>query len=208
MLLKGSSLMIVKKWTVGSYFTNCYLVECGETKQAIIVDPGFDSNSEAKAILEEIREKGLHVNYIVNTHGHPDHTSGNKRMKKETEAPILIHKQDAPMLNQLPPADQLLEDEDIIKFGHVTLQVLHTPGHTRGGICLLGEDAVFTGDTLFAGSIGRTDFPGGSYKQIMRSIQEKLVVLPDHLIVYPGHGPKSTISKEKRNNPFMKSVFK
>ncbi|MEA2089428.1 MAG: MBL fold metallo-hydrolase [Thermoproteota archaeon] len=209
--------MIVKRWVVGSYFTNCYVVRCAETKEAILIDPGFSNNTEAEKILREAEEKGLRTKYVVNTHGHPDHTSGNHFMKKKTGAPILIHEYDAPMLTKAgkgstglfgvearsPPADKLLHDEDVVKFGNIALKVLHTPGHSRGSISLLGENAVFTGDTLFAGSIGRTDFPGASYKQLMRSIKERLATLPDHFIVYPGHGPVSTIKEEKKSNPFL-----
>lgn len=212
--------MITKMFTVGTLCTNCYVVGCTETREAIIVDPGFNTDTEAKTVLKEINQRELRVKYIVNTHGHPDHTAGNGIMKKLTGAPVLIHEYDAPMLTDaaknlsmlfglrtpsLPPADQLLHDGDIIKVGNVALRVLHTPGHSRGSISLLGDDAVFTGDTLFAGSIGRTDFPDSSYEEIIRSLK-KLATLPDHVKVYPGHYPTSTIGEEKRSNPFLRNL--
>lgn len=212
--------MITKMFTAGPLCTNCYVVGCTETKEAIIIDPGFNTNPEAKTVLKEINQRELRVKYIVNTHGHPDHTAGNGVVKKLTGAPVLIHEYDAPMLTDaaknlsmlfgfriasLPPADQLLHDGDIIQAGDVALRVLHTPGHSRGSISLLGADAVFTGDTLFAGSIGRYDLPGASFREIMLSIK-KLATLPDHTKVYPGHGPASTIGEEKRQNPFLQNL--
>lgn len=207
--------MKVQMFTVGALFTNCYLVSCEKTKEAIIIDPGFDTETEAKKIVKKAEQEGLGIKYIVNTHGHPDHVSGNIYIKNFTDAPILIHELDAPMLSKndaaimfglrLKPtqADKILRDGDAIMFGQVLLRVLHTPGHSPGSISLLGDNAVFTGDTLFAGSIGRTDFAGSSYKDIMRSLKEKLATLPDNFIVYPGHGPISTIGEEKRSNPFL-----
>jgi len=209
--------MIIKMLTVGALYTNCYIVGCAEAKEALIMDPGFDREAEAQRILREVDQRDLQVRYIVNTHGHPDHTSGNGVVKKATGAPILIHEYDAPMLSEAgkslarlfgfrtgsPPADKMLHDGDVIQIGGVTLKVLHTPGHSRGSISLLGDDVVFTGDTLFAGSIGRYDLPGGSFQEIMRSIKNRLARLPDHVKVYPGHGPASTIGEEKRNNPFL-----
>jgi len=209
--------MILKRFTFGMYLTNCYVLGCEETKEATVIDPGFDKDREAKEILNFIEQNGLHVKYIVNTHGHADHTAGNGIIKKATGAPILIHEDDAIMLTPVaktfsrvfglrvtsPPADKALRDGDVIQVGRVKLVVLHTPGHSRGGISLLGEDFVFSGDTLFAGSIGRTDFPGASFEEIIHSIKTKLMTLPDHFKVYPGHGPVTTISSEKKHNPFL-----
>ena len=213
--------MIIKMLTVGALYTNCYIVGCAETKEALIMDPGFDREVEAQRILREVDQRDLQVRYIVNTHGHPDHTSGNGVIKKATGAPILIHEYDAQMLTEAgkslarlfgfrtesPPADKMLHDGDVIQIGGVTLRVLHTPGHSRGSVSLLGDDVVFTGDTLFAGSIGRYDLPGGSLKEIMRSLKNRLARLPDHVKVYPGHGPASTIGEEKKNNPFLLMEF-
>ena len=209
--------LILKMFTFGMYLTNCYVVGCEETKDAIVIDPGFDKDREAKEILSFIEQNGLHVKYIVNTHGHADHTAGNGIIKKATGASILIHEDDAIMLTTVaktfsrvfglrvtsPPADRTLRDGDVIQVGRVKLVVLHTPGHSRGGISLLGENFVFSGDTLFAGSIGRTDFPGASFEEIIHSIKTKLVTLPDHFKVYPGHGPVTTIGEEKKHNPFL-----
>jgi glyoxylase-like metal-dependent hydrolase (beta-lactamase superfamily II) len=209
--------MIVKMLTVGTLWTNCYLVGCEEKREAVVIDPGFDGVKEAEKIMKVVDKEKLHVKYIVNTHGHSDHISGNRILKEMTGAPILIHEYDAPMLTNSernfsymygekatsPPADQLLHEGDIINVGNIRLKVLHTPGHSKGGISLLCDDVVFTGDTLFAGSIGRTDFPGASYREIMDSIRVKLAVLPDYLKVYSGHGPTSTIGEEKKSNPFL-----
>jgi len=212
--------MITKMFTVGTLYTNCYVVGCNETKEALIIDPGFDTELVAKRILREADQLELQIKYIVNTHGHPDHIAGNGIVKKLTSVPILIHEYDAPMLTKatenltilsglrtvsLPPADQMLYDGDIVQVGDVALRVLHTPGHSRGSISLVGADAVFTGDTLFAGSIGRYDLPGASYEEIMLSIK-KLATLPDRMKVYPGHGPTSTIGEEKRHNPFLQNL--
>lgn len=208
--------MIVKMLTLGTLYTNCYVVGCAETKEALIIDPGFEENEEAERVLREVNQHGLRVKYIVNTHGHPDHIGGNGIIKKATGAPILIHEYDAPMLTggadnvsglfglraTSPPADKMLHEGDIIQAGKITLRILHTPGHSKGSISLLGEDVVFTGDTLFAGSIGRYDLPGASYKEIIRSVK-RLATLPEHVKVYPGHGPTSTIGKEKKSNPFL-----
>lgn len=170
--------MIIKMLTVGALYTNCYIVGCAETKEALIVDPGFDREVEAQRILREVNQRDFQVRYIVNTHGPPDHISGNGVIKKATGAPILIHEYDAPMLARAgksmaklfglrvesPPADKMLHDGYVIQIGGIRLKVIHTPGHSRGSISLLGDDVVFTGDTLFAGSIGRYDLPGGSFE--------------------------------------------
>lgn len=207
--------------TVGSLFTNCYVVWCSKTKEAIVIDPGFDRQGEAGKVLEVLKENNLEVKFIVDTHGHPDHTCGNGIVKGATDAPILIHRLDANMLSEAgkrlagffgfrvvsPVADGFFKNADVVGFGDVVLRVLHTPGHSPGSVSLVGENCVFTGDTLFAGSIGRVDLPGGSGEEIMRSLREKLAILPDKFVVYPGHGPKSTIGEEKRNNPFLQGDF-
>jgi len=196
--------MFVKMFTVGMLGTNCFLVGDTESHEALIIDPGFDRESEAKNILNEIERNGFKVKYIINTHGHPDHHGGNRAIKESTKAPILIHEYDAPMISN-PPADRKLHDGDLIEVGSIKLRVIHTPGHSKGSIILLGADAVFSGDTLVAGSIGRFDLPGGSIDEIKNSLKNKLLTLPDHLKVYPGHGPVSTIGEERRNNPFLQS---
>lgn len=196
--------------------TNCYVASCEETRETAIIDPGFDNQLEAKVVITFINDNGLKLKFIINTHGHPDHTSGNEVLKKRFHVPISIHENDACMLDATskgaarfsgfdwfsPPADILLHDGDSVKFGKVTLKVMHTPGHTTGSILLLDEKEVFTGDTLFAGSIGRVDLPGGSERDMRLSLK-KLLRLPDQCVVYPGHGPTTTMGEEKRVNPFL-----
>lgn len=191
--------MIIKRFSVGWLSTNCYVVGCEGTKEAVVIDPGLESEREAEEILDFIKEKRLHIKYIVNTHGHSDHTAGNTIMKGATGAPILIHESDASCVQ----ADKKLRDGDVIHVGCLKLVVLHTPGHTKGGISLLGDNVVFTGDTLFSGAIGRTDFPGGSYQELIISIRSKLLPLPDAVEVYPGHESPTTLGREKKNNPFL-----
>ncbi|MEM3673828.1 MAG: MBL fold metallo-hydrolase [Candidatus Bathyarchaeia archaeon] len=208
--------MIIQMFTVGKLFTNCYIVACSETREAIIIDPGFDSASEAEKIFKFIEEKALKLKYIVNTHGHPDHICGNGIVRKQFQTPILVHEKDAFMLGTFgkviakffgfnsssPSADILLKDGDHVKFGKIALKVMHTPGHSPGSISLLSENEVFTGDTLFAGSIGRTDLPQSSESDMKESLK-KLANLPDSFKVYPGHGPTTTIGGEKQSNPFF-----
>ncbi len=194
--------MFVKMFTVGMLGTNCFLVADAESKEALLIDPGFDSESEAKPILKEIEQNRLKVKYILNTHGHPDHVGGNAILRKLTNAPVLIHEHDSALLSS-PSADRRLHDGDLIEIGSIKLRVIHTPGHSKGSVILLGTDCVFSGDTLFTGSIGRYDLPGGSLKEIQSSLKNKLMTLPDNFKVYPGHGPASTIGEERRNNPFL-----
>ncbi len=212
--------MNIRMLTVGSFFTNCYLVWCDKTKETIVIDPGFSHQNETAKVLSFLEKNRFDVKFIVDTHGHPDHTCGNGVVKNATGARILIHKLDANMLSQSksgvetlfgfnftsPSADDFLEEDDDVRFGEITLRTMHTPGHSPGSISLLGSNCVFSGDTLFAGSIGRVDLPGGSSKDILQSLG-KLVVLPEGFVVYPGHGPKSTIGEEKRNNPFLRKDF-
>ena len=207
--------MIITELAVGPIQANCYIVGCEETKAAAVIDPGDD----ADRILMDLAESKLTVSCIINTHGHFDHVGANKRLKEVTGADIMIHELDAPMLSELaatagamglraddsPPADRILADNDTITFGNITLTVLHTPGHTRGGISLFTEGHVFVGDTLFAGSVGRTDFPGGDFATLKASVKSKLYVLDDDTIVYPGHMGRTTIGREKQSNPFVRA---
>jgi hydroxyacylglutathione hydrolase len=198
--------MQIQTFNVGMLSTNCYVANCTKTREAIIIDPGFDYTHEADQIMRYVDKNTLKVKFIVNTHGHSDHIQGDKILKRKYGVPICIHALDEHYLNELgesiPPANILLEDGTVLKFGQSTLKVMHTPGHTLGGISLVGEKLVFTGDTLFAGGIGRTDFGGGSDRDMKLSL-EKLMCLPDDYVVFPGHGAVSSIGEEKRVNPFL-----
>lgn len=198
--------MDIETFTVGMLSTNCYVVTCEETKEAIIIDPGLDFEEEANPIFDYIDKKKLKIRFVVNTHGHSDHITGDGVMQKKYCVPVCVHKLDSVFLKNFEknalPSNILLSDGDNIKFGNVSLRVLHTPGHTMGCICLVGDKTVFTGDTLFAGSIGRTDFPESSPRDMTASLK-KLINLSDDLLVYPGHGEISIMIREKRFNPFF-----
>ncbi len=198
--------MLIEMFTVGMLSTNCYVVSNPKTQETIIIDPGLDLPSEANPIYDHVEAGNLKVKYIVNTHGHSDHIRGNTLMQKKYKVPICIHPDDLQSLGGLEkenlPANVVLEEGNLIQIGSETLKVMHTPGHTPGSICLVGTNLVFTGDTLFAGGIGRTDLPGGSYSDMRLSLQ-KLVLLPDYFLVYPGHGFTTLIGEEKRINPFL-----
>ncbi len=208
--------MFIKSYELGPLGTNSYLVACEKCKEAIVVDPVSDGN----VLAEAIEENGFKLCSIVNTHDHSDHTAGNLSIKERFNVPIYIHRDDAERLKEpqdavlnlwfkgdrSPPADIILEDGDEIKVGDFSLKVIHTPGHTPGGICLLSEEdeVLFSGDTLMAGSIGRTDLMGGSYKDIILSIKMRLLTLNEGVTVYPGHGGTTTIGHEKRHNMFLR----
>lgn len=196
--------------------TNTWLVWDEASLNAILIDPAAPSG----ALLERIHELGLKVPLIVNTHGHGDHIGGNDFFKNALGAKVLIHPADAHLLTdnklnfseylgsplQLSPADLLAEDGESISLGSHSFKIIHTPGHTPGCICLHSDKFLFSGDTLFELSVGRTDFPGGSRQQIQKSIRERLYILPDDTVVYPGHGPRTTIGMEKQNNPFVRPL--
>ncbi|MEW6686892.1 MAG: MBL fold metallo-hydrolase [Candidatus Edwardsbacteria bacterium] len=207
--------MLLEQIVIGELETDCYLLSCSQTRDCAIIDPG----AEPERILQVVRKNKFNPVYIINTHGHIDHIGGNHKIKEETKAEILIHSKDASMLTRpdknfslfiaqwvtSPPADRLIKEGEIIKIGSLSLEILHTPGHSPGSITLKVGGAIFCGDTLFAGSIGRTDLPGGSEKILLQSIKEKLLTLPDDTIVYPGHGQNTTIGEERKFNPFLKS---
>jgi glyoxylase-like metal-dependent hydrolase (beta-lactamase superfamily II) len=212
--------MRIEQFSVGMMEVCCYVVSCSQTKEAVIIDPGGGESE----ILGYCTENGLQVKYLIATHGHPDHVCGNARLQKETGARILMHHDDASFfwqpetkqyfsmlgLPQSPTPDELVKDDDRIHFGTEQLQVIHTPGHTPGGICLYSEPNCFTGDTLFAGGVGRTDFPGGSTEELLNSIRNRLLTLPQDTIVWPGHGyggSRSTIGAEAAGNPFLQGSY-
>ena len=199
--------MQIQTFTVGMLSTNCYVANCLETREAIIIDPGFEAPYEAEQVIHYVDAQALKVKFIVNTHGHSDHISGDAVLKRKYGVPVCIHTYDSHCLNdlgeKLSQANILLEDGGLLRFGQVTLKVMHTPGHSLGSVSLVGDKLVFTGDTLFAGGIGRTDFAGGSDCD-MRCSLEKLLRLPDNYVVYPGHGAVSTMGEEKRFNPFLR----
>lgn len=249
---------MIKNFTFGLIKTNCYLVFCPETRDAGIIDPDPRTKNEKNELVREIKRRHLSIKYIINTHYHSDHIGGNRILKENYHAQILIHEMDASVLpepwkwwqrmiqadpthhcpicgnqgNYLnvipeqnkavlgcpacgfnfdilssPPADRLLHQGDLINIGNLIFKVIHTPGHTPGGICLYSEKEriLFSGDTLFCGSIGRTDNIDASYEDIMKSVNI-LAQLPGDTIVYPGHGAPTTISQELKENPFLKKT--
>ncbi|MBA7589116.1 Hydroxyacylglutathione hydrolase GloC [subsurface metagenome] len=194
-----------------------YIVGDRESGEGLVIDPAADT----ERIISEAADAGITIKYIVNTHGHVDHTSGNAAMKDRTGADIIIHRDDADMLvstpsmvlrmfgaKASPPADRTVQDGDNIAIGKVVLQTIHTPGHSPGGMSLYTPGYVFTGDTLFVEALGRTDLPGGSWNIMHESIMKRLLTLPDETVVLPGHNygrmPTSTIKNERENNPFLR----
>jgi len=193
-----------------------YLIGDEASQTCAIIDPAFDP----RKILATAQTSGYTITHVINTHGHSDHTSGNAAIIEATNALLCIHRADADQVTRLlnrtisrilggkgsPSPSRLLEDNDIITIGKTQLQVLHTPGHTPGSICIYADGNIFTGDTLFVGAVGRTDLPGGSMQQLLKSVHEKIYTLPGGAIVWPGHdygeSPSSTVSFEKQTNPF------
>jgi hydroxyacylglutathione hydrolase len=209
--------MFLKQIEVGQMAVFAYLVGDTESGEGLVIDPAANTDD----IISLAKKSNINIKYIVNTHGHIDHTSGNMEMKKKTGAKIIVHEQDADMLpstpeailrmfgaKSSPPADITVVDGDDITVGKVSLKVIHTPGHSPGGISLYTPGYAFTGDTLFVEAVGRTDLPGGSWNIMLSSITSRLLLLPDETVVLPGHNygrmPTSTIGHEKKYNPFLK----
>jgi len=196
---------------VGPFFSNCYIVGPDTGSEGLIIDAGAEPND----IMVAVKKLRLTVKHIIATHGHMDHVGAIGELKKTTGAQFAIHEADAAFLSRrgflfggigssVQP-DLLLHGGETISAGSLSFKVLHTPGHSPGGICLVGDGVVFSGDTLFRSGIGRYDFPGASGRQLMDSIRTKLLSLPDDTVVYPGHGPQTTIGEERKSNPFLAS---
>lgn len=209
--------MIFQQLIVGSMGVCSYIIGCEETKKGAVVDPGGDE----RRILSEVDKLGLDIEYIIATHGHPDHVCGNRIIQEATKGAIVMHTLDVDFfgnpemqnyfsmlgLEPSPPVDVKVEEGDSIDIGRLSWKVIHTPGHTPGGICLYCAPNLITGDTLFVGGVGRTDFPGGSYDELINSLKNKVLVLPGETVVWPGHGyggSQSTINEEKRSNPYLR----
>ena len=212
--------MEIKQIKLTKMATFCYLVGDESSKTCALIDPAFDT----RKILDEVKKGGYELTHIINTHCHSDHSAGNAAIMAATDAKLLIHELDAKRLDKVlnrvfsrllggkgsPRPDILLKDGDVINIGENILKVIHTPGHTIGSICLYTDGNIFTGDTLFVGSVGRTDLPGGSIKQLLKSIHEKIYSLPGNTTVWPGHDygplPHSTVEHEKKTNPFTRQL--
>jgi len=205
--------MILEALVVGPLQVNCFIVACESSKEALVIDPG----EEGERILSHITALNLQLKMVINTHGHFDHVGANHLLIEKSSAELLIHNADAALLPRAkehgrkygldvqvsPPPTRLLHGGETLSVGTLKIQVIATPGHTAGGISLLIGEHLFSGDTLFADSVGRTDLPGGNHETLVASIRKGLFVLPDVTIVHPGHGPDTTIGREKRLNPYV-----
>lgn len=205
--------MWIKTFILGPMESNAYILADPHTRRAALIDPGMGSEH----LLEALEAERLRLEYVLNTHGHFDHVYCDAFFTSKTGARLLIHEADLPLLRQMPDfarhygftvaeppqPDGFLGEGDIIPVGDLPVRVYHTPGHSPGGVCFHVGDAVFSGDSLLAGSVGRTDIPGGSYPDLIASIRGKLLTLPDATVVYTGHGPQTTIADERAYNPFL-----
>lgn len=209
--------MILERLIVGPLENNCFVVVDEETRSAIIIDPG----DEPDRILDLIKQNNYKVKYIICTHAHFDHIGGLPEIKEELGAEIVIHKDELPiyknahkhaeswgfMIDPLPEPDRLVNDNEILSFGKISIKIIHTPGHSPGGICIKLDDVLFTGDTLFKGSVGRTDLPGCDENDLKKSLKKIVSSMPDKVKVLPGHGPYTTIGEEKKFNLFIHSIL-
>lgn len=207
--------MTVNCLEVGPMMANCYVVGCEATRRGFIVDPGGD----ASLIIDTVKALGLDIGHILDTHCHPDHIEANCEVREATGAELLIHPADRKAAEKPPlhwllvgvrpkpcPVDGAFEEGDEIAVGKLAVKVMHLPGHSPGSVALVVDDAVFSGDTLFAGGIGRTDLPGGNHRQMMASLKRLVTELPETTLVYPGHGPSSTIGEERRTNEWLQGI--
>jgi hydroxyacylglutathione hydrolase len=205
--------MLIRGMPVGPLQVNCFIVGCSKTREAMVIDPG----EEGQKILDVLRQEKLQLKIVVNTHGHFDHIGANRLLIEETGAELLIHEKDVPLMalatqhaalygltaTLSPPPTRILVGGEHFHVGELEVTVIHTPGHSPGGICLLVGNHLFSGDSLFAGSVGRTDLPGGEHDTLIAGVKKHLLVLPEDTLVHPGHGPDTTIGEEKRSNPFV-----
>ena len=212
--------MIIEQITVGEMEVFCYVIACDQTREAAAIDPAGDRD-DIENIISVLEEKDLQLSYIINTHGHADHTFGNQLLASRTGAKTVMHELDDDLftteeakawaaafgLSAAPPVDIRITDGYILPLGKLTLEFIHTPGHTPGAVCVLVKNNLITGDTLFVGAVGRTDLPGGSMETLLNSIKEKLLPLPEDTVVWPGHDygdqPTSTMGREKETNPYI-----
>ncbi len=208
-----NTVMIIKNIVVGPLEVNCYILGCEDSKEAAIIDPG----DNADEIIRTIENEGLKPKFIINTHAHFDHIGGVKTIQDHFKIDFLLHKEDSFLVDNAneqatafglepipkPEVNKYVNDDEIITLGNKSITVIYTPGHSPGCVCYYLDNTVFVGDTLFAGSIGRSDLPGGSHETLINSIKEKLFLLGDSTVVYPGHGPSTTIADEKAHNQFL-----
>jgi glyoxylase-like metal-dependent hydrolase (beta-lactamase superfamily II) len=210
--------ILIRRLVIGAYVVNTYLVACPETFEGVVIDPA----GEPEKIIRKVEKEKIRIKYILNTHGHADHVAANKNLRKYFSVPVLMHEADDRFfsdaevrirsereLGLAPPdsADQTLKDGDTVSVGKLKIKVIHTPGHTPGSCCFFADGNLFTGDTLFVGSVGRSDLVGGSLNTLIQSLKNKLTVLPEDTVVWPGHdygdSPTSTIGREMKENPYI-----